>query len=252
MMDIESSLARLAAEPPASFEPSVRLGTGLADGFRTYDSPIGEVVVAFNPVGVSSVDLAEGDPVVRFRERFGRDLLEAEPPRGWDARIGRAIERGSPGDLPVDLRSTTGFRTTVLQAAASIPRGQVRPYGWLATRIGNEGAARAVGSAMASNPVPLIIPCHRVVRSDGRIGAYSLGGPERKTRLLAAEGVDLDRLVDLADRGIRYVGSDTTGVFCLPTCAHARRITDPHRIELRTDTAARTRGFRPCKDCQPA
>lgn len=251
-MSIEQELSTLRSDPPPGFEPAVRLGTGIVDGFRRFESPIGDVIVTFNPAGVSSVDLADGDPIARFRMRFGRDAIDAEPPRGWDVKIGRAIERGNPDDLPVDLRSTTEFRRSVLRVTASIPRGQVRPYGWLAEQVGNAGAVRAVGSTMADNPVPLIIPCHRVVRSDGRIGNYSLGGPEHKTELLSREGIDLERLQQLAGRGIRFVASDTTGIFCLPTCSHARRIAAPHRVEVRTAREAEERGFRPCRVCQPA
>jgi hypothetical protein len=104
---------------------------------------------------------------------------------------------------------------------------------------------------MARNPVPLIIPCHRVVRSDGRIGNYSLGGAHNKTELLGHEGVDVDRLTSLAGRHVRFLASDTTGIFCHPTCAHARRITDGHRVELKSTAQAEAAGFRPCKDCRP-
>ena len=75
-----------------------------------------------------------------------------------------------------------------MMIATTIPRGQVRPYQWLAQEAGKPGAARAVGSTMANNPVPLIVPCHRVVRADGSIGQYSLGGVENKRLLLAVEG----------------------------------------------------------------
>jgi O-6-methylguanine DNA methyltransferase len=143
--------------------------------------------VSFNPAGVSSVDLADDDIEERFASRFGRRMVPARPPRGWDVKIDRAIERGAPGDLPIDFR-TTEFRRAVLEAAATIPRGQVRSYGWLARRVGNEGATRAVGSTMASNPVPLIVPCHRVVRTDGRIGNYSLGGTPQQAAAAGARG----------------------------------------------------------------
>src|SRR5690606_11331185 len=117
------------------------------------------------------------------------------------------IENGTPADLPLDFRSVTPFRRSVLEMTASIPRGQVRSYGWLARRVGNDGAVRAVGSTMATNPVPLIVPCHRVVRTDGSIGAYSLGGAHNKRELLSQEGTDPDWLESLARRGIRFLGS---------------------------------------------
>ncbi len=251
-MSIERQLEALWEPAPPTVATGALLGVGLVDGYRIFDSPVGEVVVAFNAAGVSAVDLADGDVEERFRGRFGRPLVPARPPRGWEERIGRAIERGTPGDLPVDLRSVTPFQRTVLEVTATIPKGQVRSYGWLARAVGSPRAVRAVGTALARNPVPLIIPCHRVVRTDGRLGAYSLGGPDRKRRLLFHEGADPDRLERLAARGVRFVGSDTTGVFCLPTCRHARRIGDRHRIEFGTDQEAVAAGFRPCRICRPA
>ena len=110
---------------------------------------------------------------------------------------------------------------------------------------------RAVGTALAHNPVPLVVPCHRVVRSDGTIGRYSLGGAENKRRILAAEGLDPDALEAGAHAGIRYIGSDTTHIVCLPTCQHARRITTGHRVPFGSLAAARAAGYRACKRCRP-
>ena len=247
-MNIEDLLGTLRTEMPETTTEAIRLGTGLIDGFDVFQSPIGDVAVGFNIRGVSFVDLAaDFDP-----DGPERRAVEAAPPKGWDTKIQRAIERGRPGDLPIDFGQVTDFQRSVLEVAATIPFGQVRPYGWLADHIGNHGAVRAVGSTMAKNPVPLIIPCHRVVRSDGKIGNYSLGGAHNKTELLGHEGVDLDRLASLAARNIRFIGSDTTGIFCLPTCSHARRISETHRIELKSAADAEAAGFRPCKMCEPA
>ena len=190
-MSTEELLANLRGPAPTDLVEKVELGTGLRDGFQTFDSPVGQVAVAFNPLGVSSVGLAGEEFEDRFRAHFGRELTEARPPRGWERLIGLGIERGTPGELPLDLRGVSDFRRTVMLIAASIPRGQVRPYQWLAQEAGKPGAARAVGSTMANNPVPLIVPCHRVVRADGSIGQYSLGGVENKRRLLAIEGARL-------------------------------------------------------------
>ena len=124
------------------------------------------------------------------------------------------------------------LRTRRLAQGPRDPRGEVRPYGWIAAEIGRPKAVRAVGTALGHNPVPLIVPCHRVVRTDGTIGQYSLGGPENKRTILAAEGLDLPKMERLAASGVRYIGSDTTQIVCLPTCRHARRVTDRHRVEF--------------------
>ncbi len=135
--------------------------------------------------------------------------------------------------------------------ALEIPRGEVRPYGWIAREIGRPKAVRAVGTALGHNPVPLIVPCHRVVRSDGMIGQYSLGGPENKRTILSAEGLDPDELEGLARAGIRFIGSDTTRIYCMPSCHDARRVTERHKQEFRSAGAAAAAGYRPCRHCRP-
>ncbi|MDE0231012.1 MAG: methylated-DNA--[protein]-cysteine S-methyltransferase [bacterium] len=187
-MTLERELERLTVAAPGSVSGGVALGTGLSDGFSVFESPLGSVVVAFNPLGVSAVDLFTDGFEDRFAERFRRQLLEARPPRDWERLILQALAEGTPGSLPVDFRSVTAFQRQVLEETAAIPRGETRSYGWLAGRTGRPGAARAVGQTMARNPVPLVIPCHRVVLSNGRIGHYGLGGAERKRRLLRVEG----------------------------------------------------------------
>lgn len=251
-MNIESELATaLRRSAPRVVTTGSLLGAGTIDGYAVFDSPVGDVIVSFNPSGVSSVDLADEGSEERFTERIGRKMVPARPPTGWETKIGRAIEKGTPGDLPIDFRAVTSFRRSVLEVTSSIPRGQVRSYGWLAHQVGNDGAVRAVGSTMASNPVPLIIPCHRVVRTDGTIGDYSLGGAHNKRELLAHEGTNPGWLESLARRGVRFIGSATTRIVCHPTCSHARRITESHRVEFGTLTDATASGFRPCEVCRP-
>jgi O-6-methylguanine DNA methyltransferase len=251
-MNVESQLANLRGPAPTSLARNVDLAIGLADGYRVFASPVGEVAVMFNPLGVSMVRLADEDFEEQFSQATGRRVLEARPPRGWDALIGKAIEAGRPGSLPIDFRTVSPFRRRILETATTIPRGQVRPYAWLARHVGSPGAARAVGSAMATNPVPLIVPCHRVVRSDGTIGAYSLGGTENKWRLLTTEGADPQRLQDEAERGTRYFGSSETGVFCFPSCSVVKRITSSQLVRFRTQNEAVAAGYRPCERCAPA
>lgn len=193
-MTIESKLGKLTGDLPHGVSEGVALGTGLADGFDLYESALGNVVVTFNPRGVSSVDLASEGFAERFADRFERRLFRAEAPSQWRRFIPEALEAGRPGTVPVDLRSVTAFQADVLHETARIPKGEVRPYSWLARRIERPRAVRATGSALARNPIPLIIPCHRVVRSDGQIGRYSLGDAHNKVVLLEREGVDLEAL----------------------------------------------------------
>ena len=252
---VESALHDLRAKAPPRLADRALVEVGLADGLERFDSPIGRLVVAWNGRGVAMVDL-DGDGTAiaeRHRRLTGRPLVDdARMP----ARLRRAIERRLAGDrratVPLDLRGRAPFEAAVWRKALDIPRGEVRPYGWIAAEIGRPRAVRAVGSALGRNPVPLVVPCHRVVRTDGSIGQYSLGGPTMKRRVLSAEGLDLEGLERLAASGTRYLGSDTTRIYCHPTCHHARRISDAHRMTFRSADAARRAGYRACRVCRPA
>lgn len=209
--------------------------------------PLGEVSVAFTDQGIAYVHEGAEGFAEAFRKRFGRPLLPAErPPAG----LLPALRTGRAGTLRFDLRDVGDFQREVLLAARAIPRGEVRPYAWIAARTGRPRAVRAVGTALARNPLPLLIPCHRVTRSDGAVGEYVFG-TEAKEQLLTAEGVDLERLRDLAARRVFYLASDTTGVVCFPTCHNARRITPAHRHGFRTLAQAGSAGYRPCRTCRP-
>lgn len=250
-MNLESKLTELVGRLPDGVSEAVALGIGVADGYDLYDSPLGRVAVAFNPEGVSSVDLADDGFETRFAERHGRPLLRAKAPESWGQNIPKAIETGNPGKLPVDLRSVTGFQADVLRVAAGIPRGEVRPYAWLAHEVERPRAVRAVGSTMARNPVPLIIPCHRVVRSDGHVGAYSLGGPHNKHELLSREGLEPGWLEDLASKRVRLRANTSTGIYCHPTCQAIQRSRQPNVVDFASAEEAASAGFRPCKLCRP-
>lgn len=253
--DLEAAMAGLLVTAPATLALNVLAEVGLADRYARFDSPIGPLVVAWNGLGVSAVEAAPDDAAFEtaHQARTGRSARAVE--RLPDA-LASAIARRLDGDrrvrIDLDLRGHTDFERDVWLKALEIPRGEVRPYGWVAAEIGRPKAVRAVGTALGHNPVPLIVPCHRVVRSDGTIGQYSLGGPANKRTILAAEGLDPDALESAARTGTRFVGSDTTHVVCLPTCYHARRISAPHRRPFRSMARAAAAGYRPCRDCRPA
>jgi O-6-methylguanine DNA methyltransferase len=252
---VERALGTLVETAPASLRPAVLADVGLADLFARIDSPIGRLVVAWNGLGVSAVAIDEPDDrfETRHRATTGR---RASAAAAVPERLAAAIERRLAGDrrarIALDVRGRSEFEQDVWQKALEIPRGEVRPYGWIAAEIGRPRAVRAVGTALGHNPVPLIVPCHRVVRSDGTIGQYSLGGPANKRTILRSEGLEPDALEAMAAAGTRFVASDTTGVVCLPSCHHARRITSGHRVPFRSLRAATTAGYRPCHSCRPA
>ncbi|MEA2611561.1 MAG: hypothetical protein QOG32_1287 [Chloroflexota bacterium] len=252
--DLEAAMAGLLVTAPPTLAPSVLADVGLADRFARFDSPIGPLIVAWNGIGVSAVEAADDDGsfVANHLARTGRRAYAAEQ---LPASLAGAIARRLGGDrrvrIDLDLRGHTDFERDVWHKALEIPRGEVRPYGWIAAEIGRPKAVRAVGTALGHNPVPLIVPCHRVVRSDGMIGQYSLGGPENKRTILATEGLDPDALETAARTGLRFVGSDTTHAVCLPTCYHARQITTAHRRAFRSMAGAIAAGYRPCRDCRP-
>jgi O-6-methylguanine DNA methyltransferase len=157
----------------------------LSDRYATLETPLGPVFVAWNRHGVSAVmrTATAEEFEDRFRGRYGRPVEPAPVP-------------ALPDDVRTrfDLRGLSEFEQAVLLKALEIPRGEFRTYGWIAAQIGRPAAVRAVGTVLRKNPVPVLIPCHRVVRSDGRIGNYALGGSDAKRQILAAEGVDVSLL----------------------------------------------------------
>jgi len=251
---IEAGLAALRESAPPELAHATLVAVGLADDYAIIDSPVGPLRVAWNGRGVSEVSGERDDHVfaTRFLARTGRRVQRRESlPPDLAGRIERRLAGDRHVRIELDLRGTTEFERAVWMKALEIPRGQVRPYGWIAAEIGRPKAVRAVGTALGHNPVPLIVPCHRVVRSDGLIGQYSLGGPENKRTILAEEGADPDGLEALARAGVRYFGSDTTRIFCMPTCSDARRVTERHLQHFRSAEDAARAGYRPCKHCRP-
>lgn len=246
-------LEELAAKAPASLTPQVLLETALADGYVTKPGPAEGMFVAFNQRGISAIQL--GTDAKAFEEWFqramGRPAFAVDAmPATLERRFDAAMAKGRVGTLPIDWSSMSEFQQLVLRKTAEILPGQVRPYSWVAREIGRPKAARAVGTALARNPVPVVLPCHRVVRNDGHIGNYAFG-PEVKRAILEDEGMDVDGFEAMADRGIRLTGSDSTKIYCNPTCSDARRTTAQHTVEFHSATDAHQAGYRPCKHCRP-
>ncbi|HYQ78343.1 MAG TPA: methylated-DNA--[protein]-cysteine S-methyltransferase [Solirubrobacterales bacterium] len=167
---------------------------GLLDvAYTTADSPFGPLLLASTRRGLVRVGLPNQDS-----EELLADLAERVSPRVLEApgeldEARRELDLYFDGkldhfDLPLDWRLSGGFRQRVLRAIDRIPYGQTRTYTEMARRAGNERAVRAAGSACGSNPIPLVVPCHRVLRTGGALGGYG-GGLPMKQALLELEGV---------------------------------------------------------------
>ncbi|MEU6473495.1 methylated-DNA--[protein]-cysteine S-methyltransferase [Streptomyces massasporeus] len=162
------------------------------------ESGIGPLLLAASREGLVNVvfhatDAVRDKAVERLASRLGTEPVEA-PGSPLLAEAIRQVEAYFAGerrdfDLPLDWSLISGFNREVLRELASgVPYGQVVGYGDLAGRVGQPGAAQAVGTAMGANPLPVVVPCHRVVESGGGIGGFG-GGLDTKRRLLALEGV---------------------------------------------------------------
>jgi len=167
----------------------------LAPGFALFDTAIGACGIAWNGRGVAGVQLPEGsgqETRARLRRRFP-DAREAPPP----APVQRAIEgvvallRGEPCELDtvtLDMDGVPPFHRRVYEVARTIPPGTTLSYGEVAARLGEPGAARDVGQALGQNPFAIIVPCHRVLAANGKVGGFSArGGVRTKLRLISSE-----------------------------------------------------------------
>jgi O-6-methylguanine DNA methyltransferase len=238
---------------PSTLLPGVLTRLGLGDAYAFLDTPIGPLFVAYNDVGISAVMQAENavDFERAFRTRFQRPIhaVNALPPTLAES-LNAQLSGVTRADLPFDLRHVSEFERAVLLKALEIPRGEVRPYHWIAREIGRPKAVRAVGTALGSNPIPVLIPCHRVVRSDGRIGEYIFGSANKR-KLLSVEGADPELLEQLGRSGVRYLGDEADHTFCFPTCSGMHHRTDRKLLRFRSDQEAQAAGFRPCQSCRP-
>lgn len=167
---------------------------GLLDvAYAGTDSPFGPLLLAQTERGLVRVGLPNQDPdelLADLAERVSPRVLEApaaldEARRELDLYFEGKLDRF---DLPLDWSLSSGFRLRVQQAIAAIPFGKTASYTEMAARAGNERAVRAAGTACGSNPIPLVVPCHRVLRSGGGLGGYG-GGLPMKRALLELEGV---------------------------------------------------------------
>jgi methylated-DNA-[protein]-cysteine S-methyltransferase len=216
-------------------------------------SPIGSLLVAESDRGLATIHFMTMDGAERTLEKLGKkfELVENE---ASIERVGAEINRFFEGDQTVMERRVdlsmveSEFQVRALTTLRTVPAGAVITYQALAAAVGNPDSQRAIGNTMATNPVPLVIPCHRVIRSDGTIGNYG-GGVANKLKLLRLEGFEVGSDMRLPSRAV--MGHRRTHIFCRPSCSAAKRA-DSNQVLIFADAAcAGHAGLRPCKLCRP-
>jgi O-6-methylguanine DNA methyltransferase len=227
--------------------------------YRIFPSPLGNLLIARSDRGVSLVEyLGRSRDVADSRlARLGLDALED----GTDIEaLYRELMEYLEGrrtrlQWPLDLRFVrSDFHRTVLERTAAIPYGAVTSYSGLASAMGRPAATRAVAQALRWNPLPIVIPCHRVVGTTGALTGYAGDRIGLKERLLATEGVPVDRRRHdpRVPRETMYVRTPDSVYYCLPSCGWLGRVRQPSRLVLfGSRRGAEAAGLRPCGECRP-
>ncbi len=176
--------------------------------FTTFDTTIGRCALVWRGgllIGASLPEGSEAALLASIQRRFP-GAAEDGPPEAIRAALESVVRllSGEPEQfeaVEVDLRAVSGFERSVLEVTRRIPHGETRTYGSIAATLGATGAARAVGRALGANPLPIIIPCHRVLAANGKSGGFSApGGSATKLRMLEIEGARRAGAPELFDR----------------------------------------------------
>lgn len=262
---VEALVAELRRVPgPDPMAARAELESRLVDLRRrrlavgVFASPLGPVLLARSEEGVVAVEYLQAPTLAssRLARATGAELVEDRATtEGLFADLLDYLEgRRTRLDWPLDLRRVRGeFHRRVLQAAAALPYGAVTSYAGLAARVGVPQAPRAVAQALRHNPLPIVIPCHRVVGSDGDLTGYAGDRLDLKRRLLGVEGVPIEggRRRPAVERRAMYVRPFEDSEYCLPTCESVGRRPLRELVLFGSRRAAEAAGLAPCRTCRP-
>lgn len=229
---VDALLAEYFDPPPAPPGLAARLHAALERAPAPLEELAARLRIDATDRGVARIRLGGGGAAASAR---ARRLAERARRELGEYLAGRRVFFS----VPLDLAGLPDFQARVLGEAARLGFGEVASYAEIARRLGTPRAARAVGNALGANPVPLIVPCHRVVRGDGSGGHYLFGG-RLKSRLLA-----LERSTPV------LVGSATTRIVCRRGCRQEQRVREAHRVVFASVADAESVGYRPCRLCRP-
>jgi len=248
--------------PPQARE---RLETRLLDlrrrllTYRIFPSPLGHILIARSEAGISLVEYLERGTSLRasrLSHEPGVELAEAggELQPAYRELLEYLDGRRKRLDWPLDMRLVrTDFNRAVLRATAAVPYGAVVPYAGIAREIGKASAVRAVGQALRTNPLPIVIPCHRVIGTSGALTGYAGHKVSRKQRLLSLEGVPTTKragVLGIAPETM-YVLAPGERAYCLPTCSWIQTQRPAPLTRFATRGDAEAVGLSPCSTCRP-
>jgi methylated-DNA-[protein]-cysteine S-methyltransferase len=227
-------------------------------GFGIFPSPLGRILIGRSEQGVALVEYlpADGSLSAHVRRLLGEDAVEDRAAtEGLRAELVEYLEGGRARlDWPLDLRRMrSDFQRRVLEATAALPYGAVTSYAGIAARIGAPSAVRAVAQALRWNPLPIVIPCHRVIGGSGALTGYAGRRVELKQRLLAVEGVKTvaARNDFKVDREAMYTMVTGDNEYCVPTCGSLLSRSMSALTLFGTREGAEAAGFAPCTSCRP-
>ena len=202
------------------------IGMPAKERYCLFETALGPFGIAWSEWGLSRLQLPEADRVAT-EQRLAASASPCAPPP-WAEQLIAAIGRHLAGQrvefasVTVDLTDVGEFRRAVYDAARAVGWGETASYGEIARRIGFPWGARAVGQALARNPVPLVVPCHRILTQDGRIGGFSAyGGSVTKQRLLALEGVGTPMLTGARTARLNRASAYASALHSVDSCAAA-------------------------------
>jgi methylated-DNA-[protein]-cysteine S-methyltransferase len=264
---VEALVGDLRGVTPDTAEVSVArraLDSQLADlrrrcvAYGVFPSPLGQILIARSEEGVTLVEYL-GPEGVRGSRLSRIASLEALDDSGDVEPLHRELVEFVTGerrrlDWPLDWRlATSGFQRDVLRATAALPYGAVTSYGHLARELGRPHAVRAVAQALRHNPLPIVVPCHRVIGGSGGLTGYAGSRIDLKQRLLSVEGIPTasDRATARIVRAGMYVRADADPEYCLPTCGSLATLPLARLTLYAARESAESVGLRPCSGCRP-
>jgi len=265
---IETITGQIRSAPVALGDEAAalsRLASRLADfrrrvlTYRIFESPLGPMLIARSEEGVALVEYLAGTTVKASRlSRLadGVDLIEDDDDveRLYRELMEYLDGRRTKLDWPLDWRLVRGdFDRTVLRATAAIPYGAVTSYGAVAREIGKPSAVRAVAQALRWNPLPIVVPCHRVIGATGVLTGYAGNKVSLKQRLLSVEGIPTARATRELQvvRRATYASDRHETEYCLPTCGSILTRPLAELTLFASRQCAEAAGLRPCTSCRP-